>query len=406
MQDNVDLLSEEYSPPFKKKTPWHKLFIIKVIHNHLAFFKFLSFFNLICLLKAFNIKKMFSAIHAKSSLLKEGLADKFIEAVMVFFFFSIIVLLAAIGIMFIEKGHNEQFVNIIDGLWWAMVTLTTVGYGDKFPITVSGRILATFMMLIGLGFFALMTSLISSFILDAYKKIEERGVRMNGLKDHIIVSGWNANTETVLEELQDLYEEKKDIVVISEEKPQYIFSKKIYFFQGDCTKKEVLVKAGILNAQSIVILSDTSSGRQEQDMDARTILAVLSAKKINPDIYASAEIYSAENAEHLINSGVDEYVVTASYAGKLLAHSIKNAGITKVYDELLKAREGNQFYILKVPSYIVGISFGECGNELLNRRFGILVGIEKNGEFLMNPYSETILEEGNSLICIGKKSFI
>ena len=68
-----------------------------------------------------------------------------------------------VGILSLERGENEQSQHIGDGLWWTVVTLTTVGYGDKFPVTVGGKMLAIFLMFTGLSFFALITSFISSF---------------------------------------------------------------------------------------------------------------------------------------------------------------------------------------------------------------------------------------------------
>jgi len=74
----------------------------------------------------------------------------------VFFFGSVTFLL--------ERGENPDFSNISDGLWWAFVTLTTVGYGDIVPITPPGRIVAVLTMLFGITLYSLMIANITYFV--------------------------------------------------------------------------------------------------------------------------------------------------------------------------------------------------------------------------------------------------
>ena len=67
---------------------------------------------------------------------------------------------------FIEKETNEDINTFYDSLWWEVVTLTTVGYGDIYPTTNAGRLVAAIMMIIGLGVFATLTAIISSFLMS------------------------------------------------------------------------------------------------------------------------------------------------------------------------------------------------------------------------------------------------
>ncbi|XP_040015595.1 potassium voltage-gated channel subfamily KQT member 2 isoform X2 [Xiphias gladius] len=64
-------------------------------------------------------------------------------------------ILASFLVYLAEKEDNEQFETYADALWWGLITLTTIGYGDKFPITWNGRLLAATFTLIGVSFFAL-----------------------------------------------------------------------------------------------------------------------------------------------------------------------------------------------------------------------------------------------------------
>lgn len=75
----------------------------------------------------------------------------------------VLIYFAAIGIYYFEnEAQPEHFSSIFDSLWWSIVTLTTVGYGDVYPITVGGRVFTFFILLIGLGIVAIPTGIISS----------------------------------------------------------------------------------------------------------------------------------------------------------------------------------------------------------------------------------------------------
>ena len=86
--------------------------------------------------------------------------------------FSIISILflyfSAVGIYFFEKdAQPDAFGSIIDSFWWAIVTLTTVGYGDAFPITPMGKIFTSLIVILGIAIIAVPTGLISSALTNA-----------------------------------------------------------------------------------------------------------------------------------------------------------------------------------------------------------------------------------------------
>ena len=83
----------------------------------------------------------------------------------------IVLYLSAVGIYYCEKNAQpETFGSIVDSFWWAIVTLTTVGYGDAFPITPLGKIFTSFIVLIGIAVIAVPTGLISSALTESKKK--------------------------------------------------------------------------------------------------------------------------------------------------------------------------------------------------------------------------------------------
>ena len=91
------------------------------------------------------------------------------EEIVLFFCVTVILLfLAAVGIYYFEnQAQPERFRSVFHSLWWAVATLTTVGYGDVYPITAGGRIFTFFVLLIGLGIVSVPAGLVSSALSKA-----------------------------------------------------------------------------------------------------------------------------------------------------------------------------------------------------------------------------------------------
>jgi voltage-gated potassium channel len=96
------------------------------------------------------------------------------EEILLFIFITLILIyFAAVGIYYFEnQAQPEHFSSIFDSLWWAIITLTTVGYGDVYPITVGGKIFTFLILMIGLGIVAIPTGIISSALTKSIDKKE------------------------------------------------------------------------------------------------------------------------------------------------------------------------------------------------------------------------------------------
>lgn len=81
----------------------------------------------------------------------------------------LLIIFSAIGILQVETDPNSNIKTAEDAIWWAYVTVTTVGYGDKFPVTTEGRIIAAILMTAGVGLFGTFTAYISSWFISDNK---------------------------------------------------------------------------------------------------------------------------------------------------------------------------------------------------------------------------------------------
>lgn len=85
-----------------------------------------------------------------------------------------VVVLSSVSVLEVEKLAESNIKTAGDAVWWSLTTMTTVGYGDKFPVSTPGRIIALFPMLCGIGIFGLITSVIAAWFLKPAEEEQSR----------------------------------------------------------------------------------------------------------------------------------------------------------------------------------------------------------------------------------------
>jgi len=135
--------------------------------------RFLRVLRLMRLLRLFKLNRYNNSMKLIGNVLREEKEKLFITVFMV----TILLILSAALIFTVEhEKQPEAFPNIYSSLWWAVATLTTVGYGDVFPVTGAGKVLAGLIALLGIGLVALPTGIMaSSFVNHLNEQNEEDG---------------------------------------------------------------------------------------------------------------------------------------------------------------------------------------------------------------------------------------
>lgn len=131
-------------------------------------------------LRVFRIFKATRFILAVDRMI-EALAEVKREIFALIILSSMLVYLAACGIYYFEKDVNEKLDSIPDAMWWAVVTLTTIGYGDVFPSTAGGKIFTALVALVGVGLIAIPSGLLASVLTKA--RVAEERAEENGEED-------------------------------------------------------------------------------------------------------------------------------------------------------------------------------------------------------------------------------
>jgi voltage-gated potassium channel len=129
-------------------------------------------------LRAFRVFRVFRAlklIRYNKALKRFSIAAKIVREEMILFLMitAIFIFIASAGIYYFEnEAQPEIFKSVIHSGWWAVVTLTTVGYGDIYPITVGGKIFTFFILIVGVGIVTIPAGLVASALAKA-REIEE-----------------------------------------------------------------------------------------------------------------------------------------------------------------------------------------------------------------------------------------
>ena len=272
--------------------------------------------------------------------------------------------------------------------WWAIVTMTTVGYGDYAPSTSEGRIFAVLVMFAGISLTAMFTAVISS-IFVAKRIREDKGLEKVNVKNHIILCGWNRNADKIIDSIQYLSEgRRKDLVLINDLDEETIARLKtryrdihLHFVAGDYTSEQILQRASLEDADTIIIIP-CDVDASIQNPDEKTILATLTIKGLEPNKRLIAYLYSRDNLTHIKRANADEVVISDDFGAYMLASHVVDPGIPQILNRLLDNVSENRFKRVDIPSEFVGQSFNNLFDHFRNKNGSLLIGVYSEEENL------------------------
>ena len=293
--------------------------------------------------------------------------------------------IGGIVLQWLEPGEISKDDN---PYWWAIVTMTTVGYGDFSPATPAGRMFAVLIMFIGISLVSLLTASISS-IFVAQKIREGKGLEQLNLNNHLILCGWNPNGGRILDSIQHLSNSKKlELVLINEMNEEDVTQLKnryqqldINFVAGDFTQEEILNKANIFEANTVIVIPNTT-GSEVATYDEKTIFATLTIKSMDPNIRVVAYLLDRENLTHIKRADADEVVVGDDFSAHILASHVVDPGIPQIANQLIESNSNSRFKRINIPSEFIGKSYSELFDHFQKLDGSLLIGVFSEDENL------------------------
>ena len=303
---------------------------------------------------------------------------------------TILIFTVLMLIIFLSEQKTNSAINtLFDAIWYTLVTITTVGYGDITPRSILGRTSAMILLLAGVALFGALSGKFASFLFDRQQKKDRGLLKMNKIKNHFLICGWKPNFERILEGIllanPEIPPEK--IILLnnsSQNEMEKIKAdsrfKNINYIHGDFTDEDTLLKSQIKTAERTLILADNSENFSSLETDSRTVLAVITIKNLNPKIYCVAEIIDSKFEKHLSLAHCDEIILSADYGQNLLIQASSGKGMSHILRELISEESDSGILICDIPQKFVGNNYGEFRLSL--KTSDILIGLlENTGNF-------------------------
>ena len=279
-------------------------------------------------------------------------------------FIFIISLSGATVFYLIELQSNPALKSFGQAVWWVLVSITTVGYGDIVPVTSAGKFLGIILIFTGVALVSMFTATVSS-IFVAQKLKEERGLKQISQTNHIILCGWNHSAEQILNVIFKRHDPPLIVLInqLPDDQVQNIIFKlkgqPLQFVRGDFAQEEILNRANLRKASAVIIVPDMSGGLTSRT-DEKTILTAFSVKAIQPKIKVYAHILDRDNEPYIKKAQVEDYIVSDAFTGVLLGEMVVAPGVPQSVQNLLGKGEEEHLLRVKVPEELKGKSFGEA----------------------------------------------
>jgi voltage-gated potassium channel len=318
------------------------------------------------------------------------------ELGMVALLFLGVLTLSSFSIFILEADVNPHITTLGDAFWWAIVTITTVGYGDVVAVTRVGKLLSGGVMLSGFAFLAFLTSIIASTLTEKLLTLKGKKTMqdaINKLRQHYVVCGYGQVGETVADELAAA----RVPFVVLERDPERadVAAKKGYAVHvGNAVDEDDLATVRLGDAAGLV--STMSS-------EVENVYTVLTARETNPGIHIVARSSGVIADKKLRRVGANRVISPTSTGSRHMAHVLLRPTASD-FVEIAMSAAGGELQMEEIPipaqSKIIGQTLQASG---LGRDYRVLVVAVKRADGTLNtvPPGSTEVQEHDVLLCIG-----
>lgn len=365
--------------------------------------RFLRIFLLFRLFKLFRYARSINQF-------AQALSEKRFEFQILFFFLVFVVFSAASIIYIFEaRGEGGEIDSFFDGIYWALVTLSTVGYGDITPHTQEGRFVTLVLILCGIGVLAFTTSIVVAAFSEklpevrrnrVFTEVEKRG-------NHTILCGFGRVGQVVAEQLD---RDREHFVIVDPGGDKVIAARQRGYLaiEGGAQDQALLENLGVQQqARRILCLTDD---------DVTNVYITLMARHLNPDIEIISRANREESVGKLVQAGANHTIMPFKVMGLIAG---EYAGQPVAFEAIYGIFSGEEDIGLEtIPvhagSILEGRTIGDIdfrGQRLI--LFGVISGLGRRSpeveafydlagsSFLFNPGQGMVLQANDILVVFG-----
>jgi len=242
-----------------------------------------------------------------------------------------------------------------------------------------GSLIAQMSILIVLLVSVITLAVVTAKITSMFVEFCRRGgsiVKKVDLSNHIVVCGWNFQGDRIIAELMcSQVRTRREVVVLANCDTRPVKHESVEFVSGDPTQDDSLVRAGVMRADSVIVLSDLTKAANESDAEA--LMIVLAVESLNRAVHSCVQVANSANRIHFERAHADEIICLDQIGGNLVVSSALNHGTSRIVSELLTFNSGSEFYRYQeqLSDELIGKEFCDAAQVLAQKRI-ILVGIE------------------------------
>ena len=288
-------------------------------------------------------------------------------------------------------------VSFLDALYMTIISITTVGYREIIPLTPSGKIFTILVIVVGLGIvFYFLQTIVEDTLEGRIRKIFGRRKmhkNMARMSHHVVVAGFGRMGEVVCKELE---EARVEFIIIENSLQRFALAEERNYpvLNANAADEDALKAAGLDKARVFIsLLSD----------DADNILAVITARDINPGLIIITRALDAANEKKMSRAGANRVVSPYELSSHRIVRMVEKPNVVDFFDSLLSSQK----YKLSLEELAVsegsefnGRSIREAG---FRERFNaIIVAVRRDGEMIFNPGPDLSMRSGDILILIAE----
>ena len=304
-----------------------------------------------------------------------------------------IILLGIAGYMILSD------YSFVDALYMTVITITTVGFGEVQPFTPEEKIFTVFLILTSITVFGYAVSIFSEYLVSGklFEQFKHRKVekKIKSLKGHTIVCGFGRNGKQAILKLKN-YNQKFVVVEKDKEIAAEFDANSILNIQGDATLDEILLRAGIENAATLITALPS---------DADNLFVVLTANQLNSTCKIISRASNESSYSKLKIAGASNVIMPDKLGGDHMASLVVTPDVIEFVDRLTIEGETTanleEIAVDDLPKKYINKTILDLD---LRRETGCtVIGIRTpDRDYIINPEAETALTIGSSLIVLGR----
>ncbi len=304
-------------------------------------------------------------------------------------------------ILVIFVGTTGYFIiegwRFMDSLYMTVITIATVGYREVHILSETGRVFTIFLIISGIGIGGYAIGNIVAFITEGQLLNMLRGRKMvkeiTNLKNHIIVCGYGKIGRSICSYLSEVNE---PFIVLDKDEDKMDEALALGYLAavGDASEDDILIKGGIKNAKGLIsAISD----------DSANVYLVLSARTLNENITIIARGTDESSRKKLLRVGASAVVSPFEIGARRMVSHLVQPHIIEFVDMFQIGHDyGLEIEKLKIQksSDLVGKRLDESYIKWYTNG-GLVIGIEKDSQMIINPPGYTVLEADDIILALG-----